>query len=63
MSQSGQKLIQAALEAAAMARGEDVPGAVIHPASTQVAGPGPQSEPGAASPSAAPGREADGDPA
>jgi hypothetical protein len=35
MSRSGQKLIQAAREALAMARGEEVPGAVLHQAPTR----------------------------
>ena len=42
MSRSGQKLIQAAREALAMARGEEVPGAVIHQALTRALPSDPQ---------------------
>jgi hypothetical protein len=47
MSRSGVRLIQAAREAAAMARGEAVAGAVIHPAPSEVTGANPPPGPGA----------------
>jgi hypothetical protein len=56
------RLIQAAQEAAAMARGEAVPGSIIHTAPAQIAAVALRPGPGAA-PSGAPVRDADGDPA
>lgn len=62
MRRSGQKLIQAAREAAAMARGEAVPGAVIHRAPAEVAAAEPYRDPGDASACAATVQDTSGEP-
>lgn len=62
MSQPGLRLIQAAQEAAAMARGEAVPGGVIHPAQVQTAEPEARPGPAAALPDPVSVRDADGGP-
>lgn len=62
MSQPGLRLIQAAREAAAMARGEAVPGGVIHPAPAEVVAAQPRPGSGAGSAGATPVQDPDSDP-